>query len=72
MVSSFDTLYFLLKGGFYMEEHTEHKKQETKEESITLKKSTLWVISTIILGGLLILSIFTGGVVSRNYCTPTS
>lgn len=34
---------------------------EEKEETITLKKTTLWKGSTVILGLLLIISIFTGG-----------
>src|SRR3989344_6120600 len=38
------------------EEH--HKK---KEESITLNKSTVWMIATFVLGGLFVLSLFTGG-----------
>jgi len=38
-----------------MEEH--HKK----EESITLKKSTMWKIATFVFAGLFIISLFTGG-----------
>jgi len=35
--------------------------EENKEETITLKKSSLWKISTFVLGVLLIISIVTGG-----------
>ncbi len=34
---------------------------EEKEETITLKKTTLWKLSTVVLGVLLIISLFTGG-----------
>ena len=35
--------------------------EEQKEETITLKKTTIWKISTVVLGILLLISIFTGG-----------
>ncbi len=35
--------------------------EEQKEETITLKKTTLWKISAVVLGILFVLSIFTGG-----------
>lgn len=39
-----------------MEEHA-----EKRDESLTLKKSTLWKISAVVLGVLLLISIYTGG-----------
>ena len=36
-------------------------EESKKEETVTLKKTTLWKISTVVLGILLLISIFTGG-----------
>ena len=36
-------------------------EEQKKDESITLKKTTLWKLSAVILGLLLLISIFTGG-----------
>ena len=44
--------------------------EEQKEETITLKKTTIWKVSTLVLGLLLIFSIFTGGFGFGNN-TPT-
>ncbi len=35
--------------------------EEQKEASVTLKKSTLWMISTFVFAGLFVISLFTGG-----------
>ena len=41
--------------------HTSHKPHARKEETVTLKKSTLWKVATFVFAGLFVLSLFTGG-----------